>query len=107
MAINIFKSVTKNLTVTGEEVYETPPGFTGIVLMAQVSNVTATPAFVSMSVLTDSVETFLAYEFVIPGNDSAGLLTGKLVLEPGQRVFFSASDDSSLQLVMSVLESQN
>jgi hypothetical protein len=107
MAINIFKSVTKNLTVLGEEVYETPPGFSGIVLMAQVSNVTSVPAFVSMSVLTDSVETFLAYEFVIPGNDSAGMLTGKLVLEPGQRVFFSSSSDGVLQLVMSVLESQN
>lgn len=107
MAINIFKSVTKNLTVTGEEVYETPPGFSGIVLMAQVSNVTTNPAFVSMSVLTGSVETFLAYEFVIPGNDASGLLTGKLVLESGQRVFVSASDNSSLQMVMSILESQN
>ena len=107
MAINIFKSVTKSLVIAGEEVYETPPGFTGIVLMAQVTNVTATPEIVSMSVLTDSQETFLAYEFEVPGNDSAGMLTGKLVLEPGQRVFFSAGSDNTLQLVMSVLESQN
>jgi hypothetical protein len=109
MAINVFKSVTKNLTISGEVVYEAPQGFSSIVLLAQVTNVTATPGFVSMSVLTDSVETFLAYEFVIPGNDSAGMLTGKLVLEPGQRIFASSSDDSSgdLQLVMSILESQN
>jgi hypothetical protein len=107
MAINIFKSVTENLTVAGDEVYQAPPGFTGIVLMAQVTNVTATPEIVSMSVLTGSAETFLAYEFVVPGNDSAGLLTGKLVLEPGQRVFFSGGSDNTLQLVMSVLESQN
>jgi hypothetical protein len=109
MAINVFKSVTRNLTVTGEVVYEAPPGFSGIVLLAQVTNVTSTPGFVNMSVLNNGVETFLAYEFVIPGNDSAGLLTGKLVLEPGQQLFFSSSDDSSgeMQLVMSILESQN
>ena len=109
MAINIFKSVTKNLTVSGEVVYEAPPGFSSIVLLAQVTNVTATPGFVSMSVLSNSVETFLAYEFEIPGNDSAGMLTGKLVLEPGQQLFFSSGNDSSgeMQLVMSILESQN
>jgi hypothetical protein len=75
--------------------------------MAQVTNVTATPEIVSMSVLTDSQEIFLAYEFEVPGNDSAGMLTGKLVLEPEQRVFFSCGSDNTLQLVMSVLESQN
>lgn len=107
MAINIFKSVTKNLFVEGEEVYQTPPGFTAIILMAQVTNVTAVPQVVNMAVLTGNVVTFLTYEFEIPGNDSAGMLTGKLVMEPGQRVFFSAGSDNTLQMVMSVLESQN
>jgi hypothetical protein len=107
MAINIFKSVTKSLTIVDQEVYQTPPGFTGIVLMAQVTNITANPQIVTMSVRVGSVETFLAYEFEIPGNDSAGLLTGKLVLEPGQRVAFSGGSDNTLQLVMSILESQN
>ena len=109
MALNIFKNVTHNLSVIPEVIYTTPPGYTGIVLMAQITNVTSVPGIASMSILTGSVETFLAYEYEIPGNDSAGMLTGKLVLEPGQRIQVSGSDDSSgsLQMVMSILESQN
>lgn len=107
MAINIFKNVTKNLTIAGEEVYTAPAGYSGIVLMAQVTNVGGSTAWVSMSVVNGVTSTSLAYEFDIPPNDSAGLLTGKLVLEAGQKVSFSASDDTSLQLVMSILESQN
>ena len=107
MAINVFRNITHNIDLAGAEVYTAPAGFSGIVLMAQVTNVTATPATVSMSVLTGSAETFLAYEFAVPGNDSAGLLSGKLVLQSGQRIFISGSDDGSLQLVMSILESQN
>ena len=107
MAINVFKNVTHNVTIAEAEIYTAPAGFSGIVLLAQVTNVTGTSSVVTMSVLTDSVETFLAYEFSVPGNDSAGLLTGKLVLEAGQRIAVSGGDDGSLQLVMSILESQN
>ena len=109
MAINVFKNVTHNLTLIPQVIYTAPPGFSSIVLMAQVTNVTPAPGFVTMSILTGSVETFLAYEYAIPGNDSAGMLTGKLVLESGQRIQVSSNDDSSgeLQLVMSILESQN
>jgi hypothetical protein len=57
--------------------------------------------------VSNSVETFLAYEYQIPGNDSAGMLTGKLVLEPGQSVAVSGGTNGTLQMVMSVLESQN
>jgi hypothetical protein len=107
MAINIFKSITHQLTTNSVEIYTTPAGFSGIVLMAQITNVTANPEIVNMSVVSNSVETFLSYEYEIPGNDSAGMLTGKLVLEPGQSVAVSAGSNGVLQMVMSVLESQN
>ena len=75
--------------------------------MAQVSNVTGTTASTSMSVVAGVQTTSLALDFAIPGNDSAGLLTGKLVLEPQQKILVSGSDNSSLQMVISILESQN
>jgi hypothetical protein len=85
-----------------------PLGYSGIVLSAQVSNVTGSPAAFSLSVLnTDSSLRSLVTDFVVPGNDSASALIGKLVLEQGQGLFVSASDNVSLQLVLSVLESQN
>lgn len=107
MAINKFKNIRHNVTAAGSEIYTTPNGYSGIVLLAQVTNVTANPAWVTMSVVAGNVETSLGYEYSIPGNDSAGMLAGKLVLEPGQKVFIAGSTDGVLQMVMSVLESQN
>jgi len=108
MAINVFRNVARSITAAGETVYTAPSGYSGIVLMAQVSNTSTSPAEVSMFVIdTDSTQTSLLTDFEIPGNDAAGALTGKLVLEAGQSVFVSASTDGPLQLVMSILESQN
>ena len=107
MAINIFKNVTRQLTIAGETVYTTPAGFSGIVLMAQISNTNSSPITVSMYVEDGSTLTSLLTDYPIAGNDALGALTGKLVLEAGQSVFLSAQDDTSLQLVMSILESQN
>lgn len=107
MAVNKFKNIRHNITAAGAEVYTVPVGYSGIVLLAQVTNVTPTSAWVNMSIIAGSVETSLGYEFSIPGNDSAGMLSGKLVLEPGQKIYIAGSSDGVLQLVMSVLESQN
>lgn len=108
MAINIFKSVTDDLTTSGGILYTAPVGFSSIVLMAQISNTSGTPATTTVKILDiDSTETSLVTNFEIPGNDAAGVLTGKLVLEAGQSVLASANTNSALQMVMSVLESQN
>lgn len=108
MAINIFKSVTENLTTAPTVFYTAPVGYSAIVLMAQISNTTGSPATTTVKVVNVSTaETSLVTGFEIPGNDSAGVLTGKLVLEPGQSIKASASANSTLQMVMSILESQN
>lgn len=107
MALNIFRNIAIDLTTDMDIIYTAPAGYSAIVLMAQVSNTTAAPFKVSASVFKDSVETALVADFEIPGNDAAGLLTGKLVLEAGQSVVASANNNSSLQMVMSILESQN
>lgn len=107
MAINIFRNVQVDLITTPDVIYTSPPGFSAIVLMAQVSNITSFPFTVSASVFKDSVETSLVTNFEIPPNDSGGVLIGKLVLESGQSFIASANNNSSLQMVMSILESQN
>ena len=107
MAINIFKNVTANLTTSGETLYTVPVGYSGIVLMAQVSNLTAGTVEASMFVQKGAAQTSLATDFGIPSNDAASLLSGKLVLEVGQQIFASASANSSAQITLSILESQN
>ena len=107
MAVNIFKNVTANLTTTGDSVYTTPLGYSGILLMAQLSNTTGNTVDASMFVNKGGNLTSLVTNFAIPSNDAAGALTGKLVLEPGQSLFASAAANASIQLTLSILESQN
>jgi hypothetical protein len=108
MAVNIFKNITANLTTSGATVYTTPAGYSGIVLMAQLSNITANSVVdASMFVDKSGTKTSLVTDFAIPANDAAGVLSGKLVLEAGQAVFASAGANASIQLTLSILESQN
>lgn len=107
MAINFFRSVALDLTTSTETLYTTPAGFTGIILMVQVTNISNSTASTRFGVLRESQETNLAFDFEIPPQDSAGLLTGKLVVESGGSLFGSASQNNQLQMVISVLESQD
>lgn len=107
MAINVFRNVTADLTTTGATVYTAPAGYTGIVLMAQFSNITGGTVTSSMFINKSGTLTSLVTDFEIPSNDALGALTGKLVLESGHAVFVSASADSSVQFTMSILETEN
>jgi len=107
--LNVFKTVTDELTDTNSVLYTAPAGFTGIVLMAQVSNTTGTAKSVTFSHLdtSESAETELVKSLEIPGNDSTSVTTGKLVIEEGDSVKAFASDNASLKIVLSLLESRN
>lgn len=107
MAINFFKNVTADLVTSSNTIYTAPPGFTAIVLMAQISNITTNPYAANVGVVANSTETSLVTNFEIPANDAAGILTGKLVLESDQSLVAAANNNSSLQMVLSILESQN
>lgn len=107
--LNIFKTVTRTLTNSNQVIYTAPTGFTGIILMAQISNVTSTAETVTFSHFdtSESLETELVKDFPIPGNDAASVITGKLVLEDGDSVVSIASSSNSLKVVLSILESLN
>jgi hypothetical protein len=106
--LNIFKTITVNLTTTDQEIYTAPFGYSAIVLMAQICNITSGVQTASMSTLApDSSQTSLIENFGISGYDAVGALTGKLVLETGWGITASANNDNTLKLVLSILESKN
>lgn len=106
--LNIFKTVTIDLTTADTNVYTAPFGYSAIVLMAQICNITSGVQTASMSVLApDSTETSLIENFAISGYDAVGALTGKLVLETGYSLMVSANNNNTLKLVLSILESKN
>ena len=105
--LNVFKTVTAELTTSEAELYVAPVGYTSIVLMAQVSNVVSTAVTVTVSHYFSSTTTELLKDFSIPGNDAVSATTGKLVLEEGHSVKALASEDNSVKIVLSVLETLN
>jgi hypothetical protein len=110
-ALNVFKTITADLTTLDRIIYTAPPLKTAIFLSIQATNVgnnLATFSFFHAS--TANVKTALTKNFKIPTGDSASVIgggSGKLVLETGQKVIATASENNSVQLVMSVLESAN
>jgi len=111
LALNVFKTVTKVATTSPVGIYTAPVGYSGVVLLAQVTNVDASPHTVSFSHQRSTagiaVTTEILKNFAIPANDSANLLAGKLVLEPNDVLVLSADTSSGIKFIGSILETLN
>lgn len=107
--LNIFRTATAAISTTPTTIYTAPADYTGIILMAQISNITSTSGTVTVAheSATGSVITELVKDFAIPGNDAASATTGKLILEEGQKLRVSANANSKFKIILSILESAN
>jgi hypothetical protein len=106
-ALNVFKTVTYDITDTVDTIYTAPTGYTGIVLMAQITNVTSSSGSVTLSTFNGVSQTELIKDYLIPGNDAVSAITGKLVLEVSSSIRVQASENSKFKITLSVLESSN
>ena len=103
-ALNIFKTVTANVTTNTTVIYTPPLGYATVILMAQVSNNGLGTIQVSADVNKLGNPTSLVQGISIPVADAITILTGRLILTYGDSLELSASDDTSGQLVLSLLE---
>jgi hypothetical protein len=111
LALNVFKTITTVVSTGPVGIYTAPIGYTGVLLLAQASNVGETSQDISASHVRTragvAVTTELFNQFPIPGNDSVNLLTGKLVMEQGDTLKVSGSTNSDIKFIVSVLETLN
>ena len=105
--LNVFKTVTAQLTTSPATLYTAPTGYTAVILMAQISNVTTSSAKVTFSHFDGSTTTELLKDFGVPANDAASATTGKLVIQTGHSITASSDTGSALKVVLSVLETLN
>jgi hypothetical protein len=103
-ALNNFKTNLANITTTTANVYTPPVGYATVVLMAQVSNNGPGTIQISADVRRSGSNTSLINQASIPVNDAISVLTGRLILNYGDTLQFTSSDDTSAQLVLSYLE---
>ena len=104
LALNRFQTETLVVTTADQTVYTAPTGYTAIVLYAHVTNISSSAASFTMSHIRSSTTTEIVKDATVPPSDAFIPLDGKLVLETSDSIQISASSNSSLKLILSVLE---
>jgi hypothetical protein len=107
LPLNVFQTVTAVVSTSLTEVYTAPVGYTGVVLLAQIANIGATSQDVTMLHRRSSTDTEMLKQYPVAGNDTINLLSGKLVLENGDKLVISGSNATNLKFVASILETLN
>ncbi len=107
LQLNVFQTVTAVVSTTPTEVYTAPIGYTGVVLLAQVANIGASSHDVTLVHRRSSTDTEMLKNYPIAANDTANLLSGKLVLESGDKLVLSGSNATNLKFIASILENLN
>lgn len=111
LALNVFKTVTKVATTNPVGIYTSPVGYTGVVLLAQAANIGSNTQTISFSHQRTTsgiaVTTEILKDFPVGSNDTANLLSGKLVLESGDVLVLSASNGTDIKFLGSILETLN
>lgn len=107
VALNLFKTITANVTTTGESVYTAPTGYTTVVLMAQVSNTGNAMVTVTADHVRSSNHTNIITDGELPPNDALNLLSGKMILQTSDSFYVRGSANDTAQLILSILETAN
>ena len=104
LPLNVFKTVTAVVSTSPTEVYTAPVGYSSVILLAQVANIGASSYDVTFIHRRSATDTEILKTYPISGNDTANLLSGKLVLESGDKLVLSGSNATNLKFIASILE---
>jgi len=109
VALNTFKTIRKVVGVNTVGIYTCPVGVSAIVLLAQVTNLTADTTSQVTALHSRPGETPTDYKFAngayVPPNDSVSLVPdGRLALETNDVIKAQATADNELNIVLSILE---
>jgi hypothetical protein len=103
--LNAFKTTTVTVTDTIGNVYTCPSGYSAVVLLAQVSNITGNTITVSGNIYQLAGNNVsLVKGAPLPANDAINLVGGRLILQTGDSFAVGANVNAASQLTLSVLE---
>jgi len=105
--LNVFRTRAVELTTQEQTIYGVTEAYTGIILGAQVSNISNEPATVTFVLRKNDIDYIMLNGFTVPANDAAEATTGKLVVEQGSTIKAFSSHNNRLNLVLSLLETSN
>jgi hypothetical protein len=106
-AVNVFQTITNVVGTSTVGIYTAPIGYTGVILLAQVTNTGSTTQTISFGYRRNGTDTDIVRELSIPSSDTANLLPGKLVVETGDTLTMVGSTSTDLKFISSILETSN
>lgn len=113
VALNKFRSIRVGITTNNVGIYTCPIGVASIVILSQVTNVSAGAAKSTYTVTayhsrikeSPNIDYKFANAIPIPPNDSYILVSdGRMVLETGDSIKIESNENNALTLILSVLE---
>lgn len=111
LPLNVFKTITSVVSANAVGIYTAPTGYSSVVLLSQVTNISTNTHTVSFSHQRNAtgiaVTTEILKNYPVPGNDTVNLLSGKLVLESGDILVLNGSNGINLKFIGSILETLN
>ena len=106
-AVNVFQTITNVVGTSTVGVYTAPVGYTGVILLAQVTNIGSSTQTLTFGHRRSGTDTEIVKDLAIPANDTANLLAGKLVVETGDTLTLVGSTATDLKYISSILETSN
>lgn len=106
LPLNVYRTPKGVVSETPEIIYTAPVGYTGVVLMGQVSNSGNNTERVLFSVVgNETIE--ITPNTPVPAEDSIRLFSGKMFILSGDSLELSGTNDSTLKYYFSILETLN
>jgi hypothetical protein len=106
-SVNVFKTITETVGISTVGIYTAPVAYTGVILLAQVTNTGDLTETISFGYRRNGVNTPIIDGLPIPSNDTVNLLAGKLVVETNNSLTLVGSSAINLKFICSVLETSN
>ena len=106
-AVNVFQTITNVVGTSTVGIYTAPVGYTGVVLLAQVTNIGSSTQTLTFGHRRSGTDTEIVKDLAIPANDTANLLAGKLVVETSDTLTIVGSTATDLKYISSILETSN
>lgn len=97
---NVFKNYTGEATTGGAVVYTIPAATTSVFLGLNLANKSATGVTASVQIGS----TYIIKDAPIPVGSSLSVIDGKIIGETGETVTITASANSSVDAIISVME---
>lgn len=106
LPLNVYQKVVGIVSTTPEIVYTAPIGYTGVILMGQVANISLNTQEIIFSYVDTNI-TEIVPNSPVASNDVIKLFSGKLLVLSGDGLQLSGSNATGLKYTFSILETLN